>query len=226
MDVLIIEDDKNISDLIGKTLTGVGYHCESAFDGLQGEELIDRKKWDIILLDLMLPEISGYELLEYITTTGIPVIIISAMGQVSDRIRGLRMGADDYLSKPFQVGELIARVEAVIRRTSTKEPIFTYRDVTVNLASRTVTKNGEDVPLAKKEFELLALLIENKNIAMSREQLYEHVWEEEYFGETRTLDNHIKRLRQKLDFEDVIKTVFRIGYRLEVLEDTEDEDIC
>ena len=225
MDVLIIEDDKHISDLIGKTLTGVGYHCEYAYDGLTGEEMIDKRKWDIILLDLMLPEISGYELLEYITTIGIPVIIISAMGQVSDKIRGLRMGADDYLGKPFQVGELIARVEAVIRRTSSKDTVFTYRDVTVNLASRTVTKDGEDVPLAKKEFELLALLIENKNIAMSREQLYEHVWEEEYYGETRTLDNHIKRLRQKLDFEDVIKTVFRIGYRLEVLEDTEDEDI-
>lgn len=219
MNILIIEDDANISKLIGKTLTGSGYHCEYAYDGLQGEEMVDKQNWDIILLDLMLPHVSGYELLEYIKTLSIPVIIISAMNQVSDRIRGLNMGADDYLSKPFQVGELLARVEAVIRRTKSHEEHFSYRGVEVNYASRTVTKDGVDVPLTIKEFDLLCMLINNKNIALSREQLYEQIWQEEYYGETRTLDNHIKRLRQKLGYEDVIRTVFRIGYRFEMTSD-------
>jgi DNA-binding response OmpR family regulator len=219
MDVLIIEDDRSIAELIKTTLSGYGYHCENAYDGQEGEDMLDTQKWDIILLDLMLPKISGYELLEYISTTlKYPVIIMSAMNQVSDKIRGLRMGADDYLAKPFQIGELIARVEAVIRRTAPAGEIFSYQGVEVDSASRRVLKDGEEVPLTAKEFELLNLLIMNKNVAMSREALYEGVWKEEYFGETRTLDNHIKRLRQKLGYEDVIQTVFRIGYRMDVKE--------
>ena len=216
MDVLIIEDDRAIAELIKTTLSGYGYHCENAYDGQEGEDMLDTQKWDIILLDLMLPKISGYELLEYISTTlKYPVIIMSAMNQVSDKIRGLRMGADDYLAKPFQIGELIARV---IRRTAPAGEIFSYQGVEVDSASRRVLKDGEEVALTAKEFELLNLLIMNKNVAMSREALYEGVWKEEYFGETRTLDNHIKRLRQKLGYEDVIQTVFRIGYRMDVKE--------
>ncbi len=218
LNVLIIEDDKNISRLIGTTLSGEGFLCDFAYDGLEGESKYVSKKWDLVLLDLMLPGLSGYELLEYISSMQTPVIVISAMVEVSDRIRGLKMGADDYLCKPFQVGELIARVEAVIRRTAPPETSFSYRDVTVNYASRTVTKGGVEVQLTAKEFELLKVLIANKNVAMSRKQLYEQVWEEEYFGDTRTLDNHIKKLRHKLGFDDVIVTVFRIGYRLEITE--------
>ena len=219
MNVLIIEDDRSISKLIGKTLTGQGYTCEYAYDGEEGENLFDKQSWDIVLLDLMLPKVSGYELLEYIQPTRTPVIIISAMNQVSDRIRGLKMGADDYLSKPFQIGELIARVEAVIRRTMPYDDTFSYKGVTVNRSSRQVMKDGKEVILAPKEYELLNMFILNKNIAMSREQLYEAVWKEEYLGDTRTLDNHVKKLRQKLEYEDVIKTIFRIGYRMEVMED-------
>lgn len=129
------------------------------------------------------------------------------------------MGADDYLSKPFQIGELLARVEAVIRRTMPCDDTFTYKGVTVRYSSRQVIKDGEEVFLAPKEFELLNMFILNKNVALSREQLYEAVWQEEYMGETRTLDNHVKKLRQKLGYEDVIKTVFRIGYRMEVTEE-------
>ncbi len=219
MNVLIIEDDRSISKLIGKTLTGQGYTCEYAYDGEEGENLFDKQSWDIVLLDLMLPKVSGYELLEYIQPTRTPVIIISAMNQVSDRIRGLKMGADDYLSKPFQIGELIARVEAVIRRTMPYDDTFSYKGVTVNRSSRQVMKDGKEVILAPKEYELLNMFILNKNVAMSREQLYEAVWKEEYLGDTRTLDNHVKKLRQKLEYEDVIKTIFRIGYRMEVMED-------
>ncbi|MCR5105105.1 MAG: response regulator transcription factor [Eubacterium sp.] len=226
MNVLIIEDDRDISKLIGKALTGLGYNCKFAYDGVEGEDLIDLNTWDLILLDLMLPKVSGYDLLEYIRPTRTPVIIMSAMNQVSDRIRGLKMGADDYLSKPFQLGELVARVEAVIRRTMPYDDTFSYKGVTVNRSSRQVLKDGVEVALAPKEYELLNMLILNKNVALSREQLYEAVWQEEYYGDTRTLDNHIKRLRQKLGYEDVIRTVFRIGYRMEVTEEEPVENIC
>ena len=217
MNVLIIEDDNAIAGMIRKTLTGNGYKCENAYDGEEAEELLDRKNWDIILLDIMLPKVSGYELLEYINNVcKTPVIIISAMNQVNDKIRGLKMGADDYLGKPFQVGELIARVEAVLRRAHPVSEVFSYKGVEVDFASRRVVRDGKEVMLTAKEFELLNMLITNKNVALSRETLYEGVWKEEYLGETRTLDNHIKTLRQKLGYEDVIQTVFRIGYRLDV----------
>jgi DNA-binding response OmpR family regulator len=143
------------------------------------------------------------------------VIIISAMGRVDDRIRGLRRGADDYLVKPFQVGELVARVESVLRRAGRSEKVLTLEDVTVYLDSRTVQQKGTVIELTMKEFDLLVTLLQHKNVALTRAFLYETVWREEYTGETRTLDSHIQRLRKKLGWEDRIKTVFRIGYRLE-----------
>lgn len=219
MNILIIEDDRTISGLMGRTLTGAGYECGFAYDGQEAEELFDSHPWDLVLLDLMLPKVSGYDLLEYISPSKTPVIIVSAMGQVNDRIRGLKMGADDYICKPFQVAELLARIEAVTRRTAPSEDVFEYKGVIVNNSSRTVTKDGEDIALTVKEFDLLNMLINNRNIALSRRQLYEYVWKEEYYGETRTLDNHIKRIRQKLGYEDVIKTVFGVGYRMEVVEE-------
>ncbi len=213
--ILIIEDEKPISNLIKSTLTAEGYSCDCAFDGMEGADLIEQKQYSLILLDLMLPEISGYELLDYIRSTGIPVIIISAMSEVSDRIRGLRMGADDYLCKPFQIGELVARVESVLRRSGASSETLRFKDIEISPASRKVLKSGVPVDLTVKEFDLLAELVRHKNVAMSRSRLYESVWHEEYTGETRTLDSHIQRLRKKLDLENEIKTVFRIGYRLE-----------
>ncbi len=212
--ILIIEDDASISNLIATTLLHDGYETFCAYDGKQGADLFERSHYDLILLDLMLPEISGYELLDYFRPSGTPIIIISAMGQVQERIRGLKMGADDFLVKPFQIGELIARVESVLRRTGMKAQHFVCGDVTVNYDSRVVKKGSEEVELTAKEFDLLVVLIRNKNIALSRCFLYEAVWEEEYTGETRTLDNHIQRLRKKLGWNDRIQTVFRIGYRL------------
>lgn len=212
--ILIVEDDAAISNLIAGTLRRENYGCTCALDGREGADWIEKRHFDLVLLDLMLPEISGYDLLEYIRPTGTPVIIISAMGQVDDRIRGLRMGADDYLVKPFQVGELLARVEAVLRRTRRGPQTLTIGDVSIDLDSRTVKKSGQPVDLTAKEFDLLAVLAQHKNVALSRSMLYENVWQEEYTGETRTLDNHIQRLRKKLDWNDVIQTVFRVGYRL------------
>ena len=221
MKILIIEDERPINNLIRSTLTADGYSCDCAFDGKEGADLIEQRQYDLILLDLMLPEISGYDLLEYIRSLGniraaqIPVIIISAMGQVQDRIRGLHLGADDYLCKPFQIGELAARVEAVLRRSGHSNEKIQIGDVLISPASRQVWKAGTPVELTVKEFDLLAELARHKNVVLSREKLYETVWQEEYTGETRTLDSHIQKLRKKLGWNGQIKTMFRIGYRLE-----------
>ncbi|SEW36411.1 DNA-binding response regulator, OmpR family, contains REC and winged-helix (wHTH) domain [Ruminococcaceae bacterium KH2T8] len=213
--ILTVEDDAAIANLINMTLTDARYECTVATDGEEGLELIENNTWDLVLLDLMLPKVSGYELLEIIRRDSeTPVIIISAMNQVSDRIRGLRMGADDYLCKPFQIGELVARVESVLRRTIKQQEAFTYAGITVDSDSRRVFGPEGEILLTTKEFDLLDTLIRNKNIALTREYLYESVWKEEYLGQTRTLDNHIQRIRKKLGWDDVIQTVFRIGYRL------------
>ena len=214
--ILIIEDDTSISNLIVSTLVREGYVCEAALDGRRGLELYETGNFDLVLLDLMLPEISGYNLLEIMHEGNTPIIVISAMNQVQDRIRGLKMGADDYLSKPFQVGELVARVESVLRRVNKASPLLMVGDVTVNTESRDVYKAGKPVDLTVKEFDLLVILMKNRNVALSRSYLYESVWHDWYNGDTRTLDNHIQRIRKKLDWGDVIETVFRIGYRLKV----------
>jgi len=214
--ILIIEDDTSISNLIVSTLVREGYVCEAALDGRRGLELYETGNFDLVLLDLMLPEISGYNLLEIMHEGNTPIIVISAMNQVQDRIRGLKMGADDYLSKPFQVGELVARVESVLRRVNKASPLLMVGDVTVNTESRDVYKGGMPVDMTVKEFDLLVILMQNRNVALSRSYLYESVWHDWYNGDTRTLDNHIQRIRKKLDWGDVIETVFRIGYRLKV----------
>lgn len=214
-DILIVEDDEAISDLICMNLRSEGYQCICAGDGLEGIDAFEREDFDLVLLDIMLPGLDGYALLERIKPTGTPVIFLTAKGAVEERIRGLKAGADDYLSKPFQIGELLARVEAVLRRRSPGGELLRLGDVTVRTDSRQVEKNGCPVILTAKEFDLLTELLQNKNVALHREQLYEKVWKEPFLGETRTLDSHIQRLRKKLGWEDQIKTIFRIGYRLE-----------
>ena len=215
--ILIIEDDAAISNLIKSALTREGYSCEIASDGLIGEQMFDSGSWDLVLLDLMLPGTSGFELIEYIKPSRTPVIVISAMNQTGDKIRGLKMGADDYIGKPFQIGELLARVEALLRRTSHTENVFNYLDIEVNLDSRTVTKAGEQITLTTKEFDLLETFIRNKNIAISRSNLYEMVWNEPVMGDTRTIDNHVSSLRKKLGYDGLIRTVHGIGYRMDVI---------
>lgn len=214
--ILIVEDEKPISNLIKLNLTSEGYLCKCAFDGSEAANIIEEEKFDLILLDIMLPGINGYELLEYIKPYKIPVIFITAKGTVENRIMGLKLGADDYIVKPFQIGELLARVEAVLRRVSSVDKTYEILGVTINPSSRSVMKEGKEIDLTVKEFDLLMELIRNKNIALYRNQLYEKVWQEEFMGDTRTIDLHIQRLRKKLGWENSIKTVFRIGYRLEV----------
>lgn len=214
--ILIVEDDEAIANLLYMNLKDEGYQCSIASDGKIAADMLETNtNYDLILLDIMLPEIDGYELLEYIKPTEIPVIFLTAKGTVNDRIKGLKLGADDYIVKPFQSGEVLARMEAVLRRYRKTEKHLNFADVNVDLESRKVLQDGKEIELTVKEFDLLVELIRNRNIAQYRDKLYEKIWNEPFMGDTRTLDTHIQRLRKKLKWEDYIKTVFRIGYRLE-----------
>lgn len=216
IEILIVDDEKPICDLIDLNLSVMGYHCKSVQDGLEAIELIEKSVFDLILLDIMLPGADGFDIMEYIRPLEIPVIFITAKHEVKDRIKGLRMGADDYLVKPFEVLELAARVEAVLRRYHKMEKQLKVRDVVLDLEARRVTKAGSLVELTNKEFGLLLFFMKNKNIALYREVLYEKVWEEDYFGDSRTLDLHVQRLRKKLGWEKELVAVYKVGYRLEV----------
>lgn len=215
--ILIVEDEEAIRDLIKIELEMSGYKTDIASDGEVGADLIETNKYDLILLDIMLPKVDGYELLEFIKQNyDTPTIIITAKNQTNDKIKGLNFGADDYITKPFEMGELIARIEAVLRRYNKGSDTQKIYDIEINIASRTVKKGGIDVNLTPKEFDLFALLIQNKNFALYRETIFEKVWGEDLEFETRTLDLHIQRLRKKLGLKDKIKTVYKIGYMLEV----------
>ena len=214
--ILIVDDEKPICDLIDLNLSSAGDHCTSVQDGLKALDLIENEKYDLILLDIMLPGADGYDIMEYIRPLGIPVIFITAKHEVKDRVKGLKLGADDYLVKPFDVVELVARVEAVLRRYNKTEQRLTAGDVTVDVDARLVTKSGKTIELTNKEFGLLVLFMKNKNVALFRETLYEKVWEEEYYGDSRTLDLHVQRLRRKLGWEHSLVAVYKVGYRLEV----------
>ncbi len=215
--ILIVEDELAISELMKMALEEQGYKCEVADDGEKGANLIEKNQYDLILLDIMLPKIDGYELLEYIKQISeIPTIFITAKSQTKDKIKGLKDGADDYITKPFETEELLARIEAVLRRYNKGTEIQKIDNIEINVVSRTVKKDGKEVLLTPKEFDLLQILIQNKNFALYKETLYEKVWGEELEFETRTLDLHIQRLRKKLDWKDKIKTIYKIGYMLEV----------
>lgn len=171
MNVLIVEDDEAIANLLYMDLSDEGYQCVCAYDGKTAADLLEEKlEFDFILLDIMLPEIDGYELLEYIKPMDIPVIFLTAKGSVGDRIHGLKMGADDYIVKPFQSGEVLARMEAVLRRYGKKRKELSFADVTVNLECRKVFQNGKEVELTVKEYDLLVELMQNKNVAQHRDK--------------------------------------------------------
>ena len=214
--ILIVEDEEPISDLIRMNLVKAGYCCVCAFDGNEAADRVSQERFDLILLDIMLPGMNGYELLPYIKSLDIPVIFLTAMGTLDQRVHGLRAGADDYITKPFEIVELLARVETVLRRYHKTEDVLQVEDVTIDVPSRVVMQNGMQVMLTMKEFELLLLFARNRNIALYRETIYENVWESNYLGDSRTVDLHVQRLRKKLGWEDKIKSVYKVGYRLEV----------
>ena len=212
--ILIVEDELPINNLIMRNLTLVGHECKQVFDGEAAvREALDGK-YDLILLDVMLPGLSGFEVIKQIPR--IPVIFVTAKTELSDKLAGLYLGGDDYIVKPFEILELIARVESVLRRTGAAADEFRVDDVTVNFVNKRVMKDGVEVFLTPREFSLLEALIKNRNIALSREKLIELVWASDFDGDSRTVDVHIQKLRTKLGLDKRIKTLYRLGYRLEV----------
>lgn len=218
--ILIVEDERPIADLIELTLTGAGYICEQVNDGETAADRIAEHDYELAVLDIMLPKVDGYELLGYLRSTGTPVIFVTAKTALKDRVHGLHEGADDYLTKPFEPLELVARVESVLRRTGRANVILQAFGVELDPAGRTVTQNGKPVHLSPREFELLELLMRNRGMTLYREVLYERLWGDDDTFDTRPLDLCITRLRKKLGWKNEICTVFRVGYRLEKEENT------
>lgn len=216
--ILIVEDEKPISELIRINLTNAGHDCTCVYDGKAAADLLENTRFDLVLLDAMLPNVDGFELMDYIRPMDIPVIFLTAKGNVDDRVKGLRLGAEDYIVKPFAIAELLARVDTVIRRYSKADSVIEFGAVEVLTQSHLVMRRGVAVELTPKEYELLLLFLQNKNIALFRDVIFERVWEGEYTGDTRTVDLHVQRLRKKLGLEDTLKTVYKVGYRLEVKE--------
>ena len=214
--ILIVEDEVPISNLISMSLEKAGYQCECVFDGMEAADKLEEEYYDLVLLDIMLPKVDGYELMEYIQPMGIPVIFLTAKSNVEDTVKGLEMGAEDYLTKPFEIVELLARVEVVLRRYDKNEQYLRVEEVEVDTRSRTVKKDKKVVRLTNKEYELLIMFIKNKNIALFRDVIYERICEKDYSGESRTVYLHVQRLKRKLGWEEKIKTIYKIGYRLEV----------
>lgn len=211
--ILIIEDEKAIADMVKMCLTKNGYICETVNDGIAAAGKIEETRYDLALLDIMLPGIDGYDLIEYIKQYKIPVIFVTAKASVSDRVKGLRLGAEDYIVKPFDLEELLARVETVLRRYNKTQRIMNVGKIRIDTLSRSVCLCGNSVQLTAKEYDLLLLLARNKNIALYREFIFEQVWQEPYFGNTRTIDLHIQRLRKKLDLGDAVEAVYKVGYK-------------
>lgn len=214
--ILVVEDDTAISELICMNLEVTGYEVVPVLDGNEVEGTLEKEEdFDLALLDIMLPGKDGFELLGVMKEHGIPVIYITAKAHVNSKIKGLRSGAEDYIVKPFEVLELLVRVEKVLERTGKQKEIIQVKDLEIHLSEHKVTRNGQTVSLKPMEYDLLVLLAKNKNVAFTREQMLNEVWGSNYLGETRTIDVHIGQLRRKLDLSDVIKTIPKIGYRLE-----------
>ncbi|MBQ5782572.1 MAG: response regulator transcription factor [Oscillospiraceae bacterium] len=213
--ILVAEDEQAINDLIYKNLRLVGHTVEQAFDGVQALDMIKQNSYDLVLLDIMMPQLSGLEVKKLIPAD-LPAIFVTAKVSVSDQLVGLGLGADDYITKPFDILVLLARVENILRRTKKNSTVFTIKDCIVDLNSRTVTKSGAEVVLTLQEFNLLEALILNRNFALSRDKLLQLAWGYDYMGDSRTVDVHIQKLRKKLDLQNEIATVYKYGYRLEV----------
>lgn len=217
--ILIVEDEDAISNLIKLTLAKADYQGDIARDGEIALNMIDNNIYDLILLDVMIPKIDGFELMTYLKDRNIPVIFITAMSGVDYKVKGLDLGADDYITKPFDLTELIARINSVLRRNNKAKTKLTYKNIEIDIPSHTVYKDNIPINLTKKEFDLVLLLFENKNIALYREVIYERIWNEDYLTDSRTVDLHIQRVRKKLNLVKEIETVFKVGYRFNPLDE-------
>ena len=214
--ILIVEDEKPISDLIKLSLTKAGYSCKCAYDGEEAADMLDSNVFDLVLLDVMLPKADGFEVMEYIAPLGIPVIFITAKNSVADRVKGLRMGAEDYIVKPFEVLELLARVDVVLRRYNKSDSVINIGGLVIDTVSMTATRDGAPIALTKKEYDLLLLFARNPRIALYRETIYERVWGGDFVYGTKTVDLHVQRMRKKVGWEGKLVAVNKVGYRLEV----------
>ena len=222
--ILIVDDDENIAELISLYLTKECFDTKIVFNGEDALSTFETYEPNLILLDLMLPGIDGYQVCREIRAkSGVPIIMLSAKGEIFDKVLGLELGADDYMVKPFEPKELLGRVKAVLRRSDTKESNaekeIVFPNLTINLSNYELKINGNIVDVPPKELELLYFLASNPNRVFTREQLLEEVWGFDYFGDSRTVDVHIKRLREKLEGVEAnwqLKTVWGVGYKFEV----------
>ncbi len=214
--ILIVEDDHAISDAVALNMQFVGYEYAVFNDGKKAaDSLADDHAFDLALLDIMLPGIDGFELFSYMEKYNIPVIYMTAKTDSASEIKGLRDGAEDYIVKPFDMLTLMVRIEKVLKRTGRLNTVYRVRDIEVNSETRIVMKSGAPVELQPMEFDVLLLLLKNKNLTVSREQLLSEVWGYDYIGESRAVDVKISAIRRKLDLGDAIKSIPKLGYRLE-----------
>lgn len=214
--ILVVEDDDHIAKLLETTLALAGYTSERCVDGEAAVQRVFAGGLDLVLLDVMLPELDGFGVMERIRSTAVPVIFLTAMQEVVDKVRGLRLGAEDYIVKPFEAMEVLARMEVVLRRTGGGGRQLVCADVTVDLERHTVEQNGHPIALTPKEFDVLVLFMKNPNMAITRERLLASVWGYEFEGESRTVDIHVQTLRRKLHWQERLVTITKFGYRLEV----------
>ncbi|MDE6788108.1 MAG: response regulator transcription factor [Ruminococcus sp.] len=215
INILIIEDDENIAKVIKATLQMVNYDSFCCYDGKSGMAEAVKGGYDVILLDIMLPEMNGFEVMERIKGCGVPVIFLTAMQDVTDKVRGLRLGAEDYIVKPFEALELLARIDVVLRRSNKTQNILNYEDIVVDISRHIITQGGKPVQLTPKEFDVLVYFLQHPDIAVTRECLLSNIWGYEFAGESRTVDIHVQQLRRKLNLKDKLITISKLGYRLD-----------
>ena len=214
--ILIAEDEAPIANLLRTALEGAGYRCVWAPDGADAADKLESQPFDLALLDIMLPKADGYEVLEYCKSLEVPVIFLTAKGELEDRVKGLRLGAEDYIIKPFETIELLARIDVVLRRYKKRDAVLEVGGLRIDTGSMQVWRGGEEISLTKTEYELLLLFARNPRRAMYRETIYERVWGGEYPFGSKTVDLHVQRLRKKVGWESQLKAVNKVGYRLEV----------
>lgn len=218
MNILIVDDEELIRDVIKEYSTNEGYNVYEASDGFEALDIIKKEKIDVIVLDIMMPKLDGFSAYKEIKNIkNIPTIILSARTEEYDKLLGFELGVDDYLTKPFSPKELIARIKAITKRSSGTTDKFIYNDLAVDFMGYTIYIEGKEVKVTPKEFEILTYMIKNKNVAISRESLLSNIWGYDYFGDDRTIDTHVKMLRNNLGkYRDLIQTVRGVGYKFEI----------
>lgn len=213
--ILIVEDDENIAKMIEAVLTIGGYEGTVCYDGEQALKRLLTENFDLALLDVMLPGLDGFEILEKLDGRDVPVIFLTARQDVADKVRGLRLGAEDYIVKPFEAVELLARIEVVLRRVNKTSSVLNYEDITVDVQKHQVTKRGKEISLTPREFDVLVFFLQHVDIALTRERLLSAVWDYSFEGESRTVDIHVQQVRRKLGLQGKLVTIPKLGWRLE-----------